>query len=101
MTNNLERKDLLQLKQLFGALSRRDTYQVISYLCKQEEWVDVTQIYNTIDILQTVASNALASLRKYGLVETRREGKHVFYKLVPTRLKEIETVYNLAMLNVK
>lgn len=39
-------------------------------------------------------SQQLSVLRKAGLVETRREGKQVFYRLVPARLVEAQAAIN-------
>lgn len=51
--------------------------------------ISVTQIYNKLDLVQSVASQHLAILRKAALVNTERQAKHVFYSVNYQKLNEI------------
>ena len=51
--------------------------------------ITVTQLYVTLRLEQSVASQHLAILRKAGIVSTERDGKNIFYMINPSRIKEI------------
>ena len=59
--------------------------------------VTVTDIYTTLDILQTKASRHLMLLRKYGLVKFAKEGKEVYYYITPRYRNFVEQ--NLSLIN--
>ncbi len=56
------------------------TRQKIMQLCCCN-WLSVTEIVDQIDVSQPTVSHHLAVLRQAGLVETRQEGKQIFYTL--------------------
>lgn len=59
------------------------------YFLHQKEQCTVTEIFTHFKLVQAVASQHLALLRRAGVVQTTRQGKHVFYKLHQSRLEEI------------
>ena len=83
--------DLLTLKKadlIIRALNHKLRLQVIKLLIGKPE-LTVTEIYIKLRIEQSVASQHLATLRRAGIVSTRREGKFIFYVLNPDRIDEI------------
>jgi ArsR family transcriptional regulator, virulence genes transcriptional regulator len=58
-------------------------------LIDQKDRVTVTEIFNTMQLEQSVASQHLAILRKAGVVDTEREGKFIFYSINSERLSNI------------
>ena len=63
--------------------------QSIIQLLEENKKMTVTEIYIKLRLEQSVASQHLAILRRAGVVNTDREGKHIFYSLNPKRIKEI------------
>ncbi|MGB0838685.1 MAG: ArsR/SmtB family transcription factor [Chitinophagales bacterium] len=43
--------------------------------------INVNRIYNTLKLEQSITSQHLRILRNVGLVETRREGKFIYYSI--------------------
>lgn len=48
----------------------------------------VTEIFTELFLVQAVASQHLAVLRKAGFVKTTRDGKNIYYSVNTARLKE-------------
>lgn len=91
--------ELLVLKKadiIIRSLNHKLRFQVIKLLQDKGE-LTVTEIYSKLKLEQSVASQHLAILRRAGIVETRREGKFIYYNLVPDRIEEI---YNISKLLV-
>lgn len=51
--------------------------------------LSVTEIYENLNIVQPAASHHLNILRNKGILESKREGKQIFYSLKHEKLKEI------------
>jgi ArsR family transcriptional regulator len=98
MTNAL---DIHQLRanadaagQLLKALANPDRLLVLCQLSQGER--NVSDLESLLGIQQPTLSQQLAVLRREGLVETRREGKQIFYRISsPAALAVIETLYRL------
>ncbi|MCU0335023.1 MAG: metalloregulator ArsR/SmtB family transcription factor [Chitinophagaceae bacterium] len=83
--------ELLTLKKadlIIRALNHKLRLQIIRLLHDKEE-LTVTEIYVKLRLEQSVASQHLALLRRAGIVETRREGKFIFYSINTSRIEEI------------
>lgn len=73
------------------------TYRAINHSLRQKMLrmvhasgrMTVTSIYKELNMEQSLASQHLAILRKYGFMTTEREGKFVFYKVNYARLDAI------------
>ena len=52
----------------------------------------VTEIFVTLRVEQSIASQHLGILRKAGVVETRRDGKFIYYSLNKERLSYLAEV---------
>lgn len=55
----------------------------------QKKQCTVTEVFEHFRLVQAVASQHLAILRRAGVVQTTRKGKHVFYKPNYPRLHEV------------
>ncbi|WP_018478971.1 ArsR/SmtB family transcription factor [Pontibacter roseus] len=58
-------------------------------LLEQREQLTVSQLQEVLRIEQSLLSHHLTNMRDKGIVETRREGKHVFYFLTDTSISNI------------
>ncbi|MHC2991909.1 ArsR family transcriptional regulator [Pontibacter sp. HJ8] len=58
-------------------------------LLEQQDQLTVSQLQEVLGIEQSLLSHHLTNMRDKGIVETRREGKHVFYFLTDTTISNI------------
>lgn len=58
-------------------------------LLEETERLNVTQIYERLNIEQAAASHHLNILKSKGILESRREGKNTYYSLRLTALNQI------------
>lgn len=87
--------ELLTLKKadiIIRALNHKLRLQIIRLLQDKGE-MTVTEIYSKLKLEQSVASQHLAILRRAAIVNTRRDGKFIFYTLNTGRIEEI---YNIS-----
>jgi DNA-binding transcriptional ArsR family regulator len=86
--------ELLTLKKAditIRALNHKLRLQIIRLLQDKGE-MTVTEIYSKLKLEQSVASQHLAILRRAGIVNTRRDGKFIFYTLDASRIEEIYSI---------
>ena len=70
-----------RLEYLFKALGDRTRLRILALLAAGE--VCVCNIHESLNLPQPTVSRHLAYLRKSGLVDTRREGVWMHYRLAP------------------
>jgi ArsR family transcriptional regulator len=75
----METKKMAELERLFQALGDATRLRILGVLLTGE--VCVCDIHETLKIPQPKASRHLAYLRRAGLVETRRQGLWIHYRL--------------------
>jgi ArsR family transcriptional regulator len=75
----MEDRRLASLETLFKALADRTRLRIIGLLVNGE--ICVCDIHGSLGIPQPMASRHLAYLRRAGLVNTRRDGLWVHYRL--------------------
>jgi DNA-binding transcriptional ArsR family regulator len=83
--------ELLTLRKadlIIRALNHKLRLQIIKLLHDKNE-LTVTEIYIKLRLEQSVASQHLALLRRAGIVQTRRDGKFIFYTVSTNRIEEI------------
>lgn len=93
--------DLQRLRQSAGAagqllktLANPDRLLLLCQLAQGER--NVGELEALLGIQQPTLSQQLAVLRREGLVDTRREGKQVYYRISsPQALAVIDTLYRL------
>ncbi|MGX9080085.1 metalloregulator ArsR/SmtB family transcription factor, partial [Klebsiella pneumoniae] len=79
---------------LLKALANPDRLLLLCQLSQGER--NVSELEALLGIQQPTLSQQLAVLRREGLVETRRDGKQIFYRISsPAALAVIETLYRL------
>ena len=78
------------MERLFQALGDSTRLRILGLLLTGE--VCVCDIHDTLKISQPKASRHLAYLRRAGLVDARREGLWIYYRLADTNDPLIETV---------
>ncbi len=80
--------------QLLKALSNPDRLLLLCQLSQGER--NVSELETLLGIQQPTLSQQLAVLRREGLVDTRREGKQIYYRICsPAALAVIGTLYQL------
>ncbi|WP_095108390.1 metalloregulator ArsR/SmtB family transcription factor [Pseudomonas sp. Irchel 3E20] len=80
--------------QLLKALGNPERLLLLCQLSEGER--SVSELERLLDIQQPTLSQQLGVLRREGLVATRREGKHIFYRIdSPAALAVINTLYQL------
>jgi len=78
---------LEQVATLFHAAADRERLRLLSMLAQQELCVtDMSSV--TLDDLPTI-SQRLRLLHQAGLVQRRRQGKHIFYSLAECYLNDV------------
>jgi ArsR family transcriptional regulator len=78
-------KDLVQM---FKLLSDETRLRVLFYLAQNQE-LNVRTLCGLLGQSQPAVSHHLALLRVAGLIESRRDGKHNFYHILPKRFQEL------------
>jgi ArsR family transcriptional regulator len=86
---------LQQLEQLFRALADATRLRILGLLAGGE--VCVCHICETLAIPQPKASRHLAYLRRTGLVDTRRQGLWIHYRLAEPEDPTVRTVLSAAV----
>ncbi len=81
-----------QACKLMKVLYNPDRLMILCQLSKQE--MCVSEIESTLGIMQPTLSQQLTVLREENLVDTRREGKNIFYQVKSSKaLAVIEVLY--------
>jgi ArsR family transcriptional regulator len=75
----LDEHTAAHVAELFRAFSDTSRVRILSALTVRE--LNVGALAELIGISESAVSHHLRSLRQMGLVETRREGKEVFYRI--------------------
>jgi len=76
-----------QASGFLKALAHEARLLILCLLIDQEK--SVTEIEEVLSLRQPAISQQLARLRADGLVETRRDGKNVFYSLARPEVREV------------
>jgi DNA-binding transcriptional ArsR family regulator len=83
------RKAMLLLKAIDHELRK----EILQFINEHDE-VSVTNIYKSLKMEQSVASQHLSILRKAGIVVANRVGKRIIYSINHARLDEIQSFIN-------
>lgn len=88
-------KNAQRATDFLKALAHEGRLMILCYLASGGERT-VTELENFLGQRQAAVSQQLARLRFEGLVETRREGKAIYYRVADGRaVQMLEVVYNL------
>lgn len=88
-------KEIDALTSVYAALADPTRLRILSLLGEDE--ICVCHIHASLDVPQPTASRHLAYLRKSGLVEARREGIWMHYRLAPIGNPVIAAVVKAAL----
>ena len=79
---------------ILKSLANTDRLLILCHLSQQE--LNVSQIEEITDIKQPTLSQQLMMLRKSDVVNTRRDGKQIYYSIKDERMIEVlNTLYSL------
>ena len=76
-----------EASEFLKALSHESRLMILCLLATGEK--SVTEIEQTLRLRQPAVSQQLARLRSDDLVETRRDGKNVYYSLTRTEVRDV------------
>lgn len=76
-----------EASELLKALSHEGRLMILCLLAAGEK--SVTEIEHTLSLRQPAVSQQLARLRSDNLVETRRDGKNIYYSLARPEVREV------------
>jgi DNA-binding transcriptional ArsR family regulator len=76
-----------EASEFLKALSHETRLMILCLLAGGEK--SVTEIERTLNLRQPAVSQQLARLRMENLVDTRRDGKNVYYSLARTEVREV------------
>ena len=79
--------DCVQVAEIFKQISDGSRLRILGLLCHCEECV--SNIAAAMDMSDPAVSHHLKLLRKSGLIESRRDGKEVYYKLADTEQAQL------------
>jgi DNA-binding transcriptional ArsR family regulator len=81
---------------IFRALNHPLRQKMLSIL-QENKQITVTELFQMMKLEQSVVSQHLAILRRSGFVQTKREGKFIWYTLNPERLRTINECLKLLL----
>ena len=79
------------LVRLFKLLADETRLKILFYLFRKGE-LNVRTLCGLLDQSQPAVSHHLALLRVSGLIDSRRAGKHNFYRVLPGRFLELKVL---------
>jgi len=79
------------LAGLFKLLADETRLRIIYFLLQKDE-INVRTFCHLLGQSQPAVSHHLAMLKEAGILDSRREGKHNFYRVVPKRAQEFADV---------
>lgn len=83
-----------EVSELLRALANPNRLMIVCTLVKGEH--SVAQLDTDLGIRQPTLSQQLGALRAAGIVQTRRDAKHVFYRLTDAKAAQlIEALYRI------
>lgn len=88
---NLDTLEIKRARYTLRALDHKLRQKLLGLLDKKGQ-IRVTEIYKTMRIEQSEASQHLAILRRAGFVIGRREGKNIYYSVNYQRIKDVEQI---------
>lgn len=87
-------RQLATMERVFQALGDKTRLRILGLLLTGE--VCVCHIHESLGVPQSKASRHLAYLRRAGIVETRREGLWVYYRLAESSDALVGTIRDVA-----
>ncbi|MGH8910502.1 MAG: ArsR/SmtB family transcription factor [Egibacteraceae bacterium] len=91
ISSPLDREEAARLAELFKALADPARLQLLSLIRAQPEGECACNLIDTVELSQPTVSYHLKVLHEAGLVDRRRQGSWVYYRVVPERLHSLAT----------
>lgn len=89
----LDEGDAVELASTFAALGDPVRLRIVSMLAASEDGAACgCDLETPLGLSQPTVSHHLKVLREAGLIEGTRQGRWVFYRIVPGRLKDLRAV---------
>jgi len=79
-TASISDRSISELSNVFKLLSDEGRLRILAYLAQNQE-LHVSDLCERLGQSQPAVSHHLALLRVSGLIEPRREGKHIYYSV--------------------
>ena len=79
-TSMVSNQSIRELSNVFKLLSDETRLRILAFLAQNEE-LHVSDLCERLGQTQPAVSHHLALLRVSGLIEPRREGKHIYYSV--------------------
>lgn len=84
--------------RVLRSLAHEDRLLLLCLLSQEE--LCVSELEHRLDIQQPSLSQQLGVLRRENLVSTRREGKHIYYRVADNRILQVlQILYDLYCIN--
>ncbi|MBA2250909.1 MAG: helix-turn-helix transcriptional regulator [Chitinophagaceae bacterium] len=90
---NIDYHNIKKAALVLRSLNHKLRQQIIRII-KNAGKLTVTEIYVNLRLEQSVASQHLAILRKSGIVNTKREGKFIYYTVHDERVEAVKQFVN-------
>ena len=74
------------MADLFGMLADRSRLRILIQLARHDE-ACVGELASDAEVSESAVSHALRLLRAHGIVDTRRDGRFVYYSLVDEHVR--------------
>ncbi len=84
--------------RLISVLANPKRLQIVEILGQSER--TVSELAEELDIAQATTSQHLAVMRKSGVVETRKDGNFVYYRLADAKIAEACAVMSRAIVDL-
>jgi DNA-binding transcriptional ArsR family regulator len=84
---SLDEHTAAHVAELFRSFSDTSRVRILSVLTEREE--NVGSLADIVGISESAISHHLRSLRQLGLVQTRRDGKEIYYRVDDEHLIEL------------
>jgi DNA-binding transcriptional ArsR family regulator len=95
VSRGIQRRDLARqaadVSHMLGLLGNTKRLLILSYLMMRKE-MNVGELVAAVDLGQSALSQHLTRLREDGLVTSRRESQHVYYRIADPRVSKAITM---------
>jgi len=85
--------------ELLRAIAHPLRLSIIEFIDKNGV-INVNKIYNTLNLEQSITSQHLRILRNAEIVETRREGKYIYYTLNYEKISQVDEALSAYLTSV-
>lgn len=82
-------EDATQLAEWFGVLSDPTRLRLLSLIADSGEACAACELVEPIGVSQPTVSHHLKVLRETGFVESEKDGRWIYYRVVPERLEAL------------